>query len=184
MCSFYVLQISRYPSAPPGSAVRSAAKQSGKEGAVLAYSSSAHSSLVNLYKQVISSLHNLVSTPVKWEKIIASALSHCHKDFMGRPFKAWWKAQQILEIFNTLGVPAVVHCLKNLTAAAWVASEARVQSTALCSGLKDPALPQLWLESLAWELPCAMGTAIKKRQEIVNTLGGIFTDDEIKAQRG
>ena len=43
-----------------------------------------------------------------------------------------------------LGVPAVAQWVKYLTAVAWVATEARVRSLALHSGLKDPTLPQLW----------------------------------------
>ena len=38
---------------------------------------------------------------------------------------------------------------EDLIAAAWVAAEARVQSLAWCSGLKDLALPQLWCR---WQL--------------------------------
>ena len=36
------------------------------------------------------------------------------------------------------GVPAVAQWVKNLTVAAWVTVEARVQFLAWCSGLKDP----------------------------------------------
>jgi len=42
------------------------------------------------------------------------------------------------------GVPSVVQWVKNLTAAARVAVVAQVQSPAWLSGLKDPALWQLW----------------------------------------
>lgn len=39
---------------------------------------------------------------------------------------------------------------KNLTAAGWVAVELWVPSPAWHSGLKDPALPQLWRRSQLW----------------------------------
>ena len=45
------------------------------------------------------------------------------------------------------GVPPVAQWVKNLTAVALVAGEAQVWSSAWLSGLKDPALPQLWLRS-------------------------------------
>ena len=41
---------------------------------------------------------------------------------------------------HCLGVPAMAHWVKNLTAVAWVTAEVRVQSLARCSGLKDLAL--------------------------------------------
>ena len=47
-------------------------------------------------------------------------------------------------LIPSLGVPAMVQWVKNLTAAAWVAEEAHVQSPAQRSGLRDPALPPLW----------------------------------------
>ena len=66
----------------------------------------------------------------------------------------------------------MAHWAKNLTAMAQVVAEAGVQSLAQCSGLKDLVLPQLqhrlqlaWIQSLAWELPCAMGAAILKKKK-------------------
>ena len=55
--------------------------------------------------------------------------------------------------------------VKNLTAMAQVAVEAQVQVLALHSGLKDPALPQLWLkiQSLAQEFPYTAYVVIKKK---------------------
>ena len=47
-------------------------------------------------------------------------------------------------------VPAIVLQVKNLTAAAWVVAEAQVRSSARCYGLKDPALPQLWVRCSSW----------------------------------
>jgi len=44
----------------------------------------------------------------------------------------------------------VVQWVKNLTAAARVAVVAQVQSPAWLSGLKDPALWQLWRRSELW----------------------------------
>ena len=43
--------------------------------------------------------------------------------------------------------------------------EAQVESLAWPSGLKEPVLPQLWhrFPSLAWELPDAVGAAIKNK---------------------
>ena len=49
----------------------------------------------------------------------------------------------------TSGVPTEAHCVKNPTAAAWVATEAGVWSSAGSSGLKDLALPRLWLTAVA-----------------------------------
>ena len=43
-----------------------------------------------------------------------------------------------------LDVPAMVQWFKNLTAVTQVIAEARVCSSGWYSGLKDPALPQLW----------------------------------------
>ena len=59
--------------------------------------------------------------------------------------------------------------VKNLTAAAWVAVEVQVRPQAWQSGLKDLALPEAlawvaavaWMQSLAQELPYAVGVAIK-----------------------
>ena len=48
------------------------------------------------------------------------------------------------------GVPAMVQCVKNLTAAAQVAAEVWVQFLAWCSGLKDLALLQPWHRSELW----------------------------------
>ena len=50
--------------------------------------------------------------------------------------------------------------VKNLTAAAQVTAEAQAWSPAWLSGLKDPAQ----IESLAQELPCATGVAIRKKK--------------------
>ena len=44
----------------------------------------------------------------------------------------------------------MVQLVRNLTAVAQVAAEAPVQSLAQHSGLKDPALPQLWHRSQMW----------------------------------
>ena len=55
------------------------------------------------------------------------------------------------------GVP--VQWVKNLTAVAWVALEARVQSLAQHSALKDLAL-QLRFHPWPRELPYAMGAAL------------------------
>ena len=47
----------------------------------------------------------------------------------------------------------------------WLGSltELPVQSQAHCSGLKDPALPQLWLGFNPWEFPYAMDVTLKKK---------------------
>ena len=68
------------------------------------------------------------------------------------------------------GVPAVAQWVKNLTAVARVDVEEQVQSPAWGSGLKNLALPQRQseitaaarIQSLAQELPCAAGVAIKR----------------------
>ena len=55
-----------------------------------------------------------------------------------------WSVISRQELYEWVdGVPTVAQQVKNLTAAAWVTLEARVQSQAHCSGLKDPMLPQL-----------------------------------------
>ena len=51
--------------------------------------------------------------------------------------------------------------VKSPTAAAQVIAEARVQSPARHSGLKCPVLK----DSMAQELPCAPGVAIKKKKK-------------------
>ena len=51
---------------------------------------------------------------------------------------------------KNIGVHAVAHWVKNLTASAQVASE-------------------VWVQSLAWELPHAAGTARKKRDTHTHT---------------
>ena len=58
--------------------------------------------------------------------------------------------------------------VKNLTAVAWVTAEAWVQSPVLCSGLKDSAL-LAQIQSLAWELPYALGTAIKNTIKVLQS---------------
>ena len=65
------------------------------------------------------------------------------------------------------GVPAMVHWVKNLTAAAQIDAEVQFQSPAWCSGLKDPALPQplAQTQSLAQELPYTVGAAIKGKKK-------------------
>ena len=68
--------------------------------------------------------------------------------------------------------PTVVQWVKNLTAAAQVIAETRVQSSTQCSGLKVPALSQvrqrsqLQLRFDRWqEFSYAMGTVIKKKKK-------------------
>ena len=77
-----------------------------------------------------------------------------------------------------IGIPTVVQWVKD-PVMAQVAAEARVQSMAQYIGLKDLALLQLWpmlqvadalaavaqIQSLAWELPHAMGEAKKKKKK-------------------
>ena len=60
----------------------------------------------------------------------------------------------------------MVQWVKNWTAAARVTVEVWVPPPAWCSGLKDLAMPRLRhrIEPLAWELPYAVGAAIKSRQ--------------------
>ena len=48
------------------------------------------------------------------------------------------------------GILAVMQWIKNLIAAVWVAAEAQVQSSAWHRGLKDLALPHLWLGFSLW----------------------------------
>ena len=48
------------------------------------------------------------------------------------------------------GAPAVEHWVKNPTAGAQVTAEARVLSSAQCSGFKDLVLLQLWHRFNAW----------------------------------
>ena len=64
----------------------------------------------------------------------------------------------------TLGVPAVA---QNMTAVAWVSAELWVQSLAWHSGLKGSgvAAAVAQIQSLAQELPCAVGVAIKKKKK-------------------
>ena len=49
-----------------------------------------------------------------------------------------------------LGVSTVAQWVRNPTAVAQVTAEARVQSLAWCSGLKDGALPQLQCSLQLW----------------------------------
>ena len=61
-----------------------------------------------------------------------------------------------------LGVPVVAQWVKNPAAVAQVSVDVQVQSSAQCSGLKDPELPvAAWVQSLVWEVPYAVGAAIK-----------------------
>ena len=62
--------------------------------------------------------------------------------------------------------------VKTPTAETQVPAEVQVRSPALCSGLKDLRLPQLWrrtavagILSLAQELPCATDVARKKKRD-------------------
>ena len=52
-------------------------------------------------------------------------------------------------------VPAMVQWVQNPAAVAWIPVEGQVQSSAQCSGLKDPVLPQLQLGFSPW-----LGTSI------------------------
>ena len=52
--------------------------------------------------------------------------------------------------------------VKNPNALAWITAKAWVLSLAQCSGLKDLVFNP-WIQSLAWELPHAMGAVIKKK---------------------
>ena len=71
------------------------------------------------------------------------------------------------------GVSAMAQLVKELTAVALVAVEVQVQTLARCSWLKDLALLQLQhqvtaearIQSLAWELPCAIGAVIKIKKK-------------------
>ena len=56
-----------------------------------------------------------------------------------------------------LGVPSVVRWIKNSTTVAWVAVEAQVLSLLGAVQAADAAR----IQSLAWELPYAVGEAIK-----------------------
>ena len=70
---------------------------------------------------------------------------------------------------HALGVPTMARWIKNPATVAWITVEVWVWPLAWNSGLKDPALPQLWcrlaaaaqIQPLAQELPCAVGAAIK-----------------------
>ena len=64
----------------------------------------------------------------------------------------------------------MVQWVKHLPAVVQVAEEAWVPSPAWCNGLKGSAWLQLWfiaaeVRSLAWELPYAVGVAIKKKRK-------------------
>ena len=65
---------------------------------------------------------------------------------------------------------------KNLTAAALVATEIRVLSPGLSPRVKGPgiATAAAWIQSLSWELPYAMGVAIKNKK-ILDFLKGSST---------
>ena len=54
-----------------------------------------------------------------------------------------WILDKTLKMKISLGVPAVVQAVKNLTAAAQFTGEAQIQSPAQSSGLKELVLPQL-----------------------------------------
>ena len=62
--------------------------------------------------------------------------------------------------------------VKDATTSGQVTVEAQVQSLDGCSGLKDPAMLHLWrklllclIQSLAQDLPCAVGVATKKKKK-------------------
>ena len=64
-----------------------------------------------------------------------------------------WKPEETFELVlkeYMKGVPAVVQQVKNPTALAPFAAEEQVPSVAWCTGLKDLALPQLWLGFNPW----------------------------------
>ena len=72
-------------------------------------------------------------------------------------------------------VPTVVEWVKNPTTAAQMAAELWVQSLAWSSGLKDLALPQLWLiQSLAQKLSYAAGETMKKERRKGRKKGRIY----------
>ena len=66
-----------------------------------------------------------------------------------------------------LGVPFMAQEVKNLTAVAQVAEEAQVRSLGWHSGLKGSgvAAAAAWIQSLAQELPYAVGAAVKLKRK-------------------
>ena len=64
-------------------------------------------------------------------------------------------------------IPTVAQWVKNLTADTWITADVRVPFPACRNGLKDHAMPQLWLRfSLGPQgLPCASGVEKKKKRE-------------------
>ena len=73
-------------------------------------------------------------------------------------------------------VLTVAQWLKHLTAAAWVTAEVQVQSFAWHRGLKDPALPKLWLRFNPWPrnfyIPQVWPLKKKKTQLLFTGLDG------------
>ena len=65
----------------------------------------------------------------------------------------------------TPGVPAVVQWVKSLTTAAWVTVEAWVSSLALCRGLKDLALLQMWCRLQLWSRNFHMPRVRQKKKK-------------------
>ena len=67
---------------------------------------------------------------------------------------------------HTQGVPTVVQWLKNLTVVPWLASESQVRSVGWHSVLKmqHRSAGAAQIQSLAWKLPYAMGTANKLKK--------------------
>ena len=65
---------------------------------------------------------------------------------------------------------AVAQWVKNQTAATLIAAEVRIQSLPWCSGIKESGSAAAWhrlqIQSLAWELPYALGAAIKKKKKM------------------
>ena len=66
------------------------------------------------------------------------------------------------------GVPAGAQWVKTLTAVAQVAVEAQVRCPVWCSGFEGSGVAATvavaWIQSLAWELPCAAGVAMKLKK--------------------
>ena len=81
------------------------------------------------------------------------------------------RLEEWLTLKIAVGVPNVAKWVKNLTAAARVATEVQVWPQAWHSGLKDLALLQLWYkvtDAAGWRPPYAVGVAIRIKNKQTN----------------
>ena len=112
-----------------------------------------------LWVGALKPLKSKVSAPTVWSLMLPQWCISVHELWCGLVLpadqpKLTGNTTKCVLPFNIknlwVRVPAVAQSVKNLTGGAQVSAEAWVRCPAWCSGLKDLALPQLWLRFHPW----------------------------------